>query len=60
VIATAFKGRVRDDPRERAFQFPDVRHDPLRQEIDDQRRHGDISGLGLRAQDRDARLEIRS
>ena len=49
---------VRDDPGQRALELADVRHDPLREEIDHRRRHRDVLYLGLRAEDRDAGLEV--
>ena len=51
--------RVGDDPRERPLELADVRHDPLREEVDDRRRHCHRLRLGLGAKDRDARLEVR-
>src|SRR5581483_4953702 len=49
---------IGDDPRERALELADVRDDALREEIDDRRRHRDTLRLGLRAQDRDACLQV--
>src|SRR6266545_6653837 len=49
---------VRDDARERSFELADVRHDPLCEEVDHGWRDGDSLRLSLRAEDRDARLEI--
>src|SRR5687768_3580620 len=51
--------RVRDDPRERPLELADVRHDPLREEVDHWRRDRHRLCLGLRAEDRDPRLKVR-
>ena len=52
-------GRVRDDPVERALELADVADDLARDELDHVGRDRDRALLGLGAQDRDARLEVR-